>query len=67
VDAVSEFQISRNVYDAQYGRTAGAVINLTTKSGSQEYHGTAFCSVISVCSVISSSDTRCNSQRKERG
>ncbi len=42
VDAVSEFQISRNVYDAQYGRTAGAVINLTTKSGTQEYHGTAF-------------------------
>ncbi len=42
VDAVSEFQINRNVYDAQYGRTAGAVINLTTKSGTQEYHGSAF-------------------------
>lgn len=42
VDAVSEFQINRNMYDAQYGRTAGAVINLTTKSGSQEFHGTVF-------------------------
>lgn len=42
VDAVSEFQINRNVYDAQYGRTAGAVINLTTKSGTQEYHGSLF-------------------------
>lgn len=42
VDAVSEFQIIRNAYDAQYGRTAGAVINLTTKSGSQEFHGTGF-------------------------
>ncbi len=42
VDAVSEFQINRNVYDAQYGRTAGAVINLTTKSGTTEFHGTAF-------------------------
>ena len=42
VDAVSEFQISRNMYDAQYGRTAGAVINLTTKSGTTEFHGTAF-------------------------
>lgn len=42
VDAVSEFQIIRNAYDAQYGRTAGAVVNLTTKSGTQEYHGTGF-------------------------
>jgi len=42
VDAVSEFQIIRNVYDAQYGRTYGAVINLTTKSGTQEFHGSAF-------------------------
>ncbi|MFZ4629410.1 MAG: TonB-dependent receptor domain-containing protein [Blastocatellia bacterium] len=42
VDAVSEFQMLRNTYDAQYGRTAGAVINLTTKSGTQEFHGTAF-------------------------
>jgi hypothetical protein len=42
VDAVSEFQIIRNAYDAQYGRTAGAVINLTTKSGSQQFHGTGF-------------------------
>lgn len=40
VDSVSEIQVIRNAYDAQYGRTGGGVVLLTTKSGSQEYHGT---------------------------
>ncbi len=42
VEAVSEFQIIRNAYDAQYGRTMGGVVNITTRSGSQEFHGTGF-------------------------
>ena len=41
-DSVSETQVIRNAYDAQYGRTGGGVVLLTTKGGSQEYHGTLF-------------------------
>ena len=32
-DAVQEFKISTNSYDAQYGRTAGGVVNVSLKSG----------------------------------
>jgi hypothetical protein len=42
VDATQEFKIVTNFYDAQYGRTGGGVINVTTKSGGNEIHGTGY-------------------------
>lgn len=39
VDAVEEFKIQTNTYDAQYGRTGGGVINMTLKSGTNDFHG----------------------------
>src|SRR5262245_2434143 len=42
VDSVQEAQIVRNTYEAQFGKTGGGVVNLVTKGGSREYHGTAF-------------------------
>src|SRR4029079_12083772 len=41
-DAVKEFQVNSNAYSAEYGRAGGAVINVVTKSGTNDYRGTAF-------------------------
>src|SRR5215471_11446295 len=41
-DAVSEFRIMTNNYDAQYGRQAGGTINMSIKSGTNAYRGNAY-------------------------
>jgi hypothetical protein len=41
-DAIQEFKIIGNAYDAQYGRQAGSTINLTVRSGGNDYHGGAY-------------------------
>lgn len=41
-DAVKEFQINSNAYSAEYGRAGGAVINVVTKSGTNNFHGSGF-------------------------
>ncbi|HEY8131593.1 MAG TPA: TonB-dependent receptor [Thermoanaerobaculia bacterium] len=41
-DAVKEFQVNSGTYSAEYGRAGGAVINVVTKSGTNDFHGSAF-------------------------
>ena len=42
VDAIQEFKIESNSPPAEFGRFNGGVVNLTTKSGSNAFHGTLF-------------------------
>jgi Carboxypeptidase regulatory-like domain/TonB-dependent Receptor Plug Domain len=42
VDAVQEFRVQSNGYSAEYGHSAGAVVNVTIKNGTNQLHGTAW-------------------------
>jgi hypothetical protein len=41
-DAVEEFRVISNTFDAEYGRNSGAVVNVVTKSGTNQWHGNVY-------------------------
>ena len=41
-EVIKEFRVSSNSYSAELGRAGGAVFNVVTKSGSNDWHGTGF-------------------------
>jgi len=41
-EAVQEFQLLTNGYSAEYGRASGAVVNIVSKSGTNQFHGSAY-------------------------
>jgi hypothetical protein len=41
-DAIAEFKVQTSTYDASYGRNPGANVNVVTKSGTNDFHGSVF-------------------------
>ena len=41
-DAISEFRVETDNYSAEYGRSAGAVVNVSIRSGTNQFHGKAY-------------------------
>src|SRR6516165_2021437 len=42
IDTLSEFKIDNSAFPAQYGRNSGAIVNMATRSGTNDFHGEAF-------------------------
>jgi hypothetical protein len=42
IEAIQEFQVITNQFDAEFGRTTGAIVNAVTKQGTNAFHGSAF-------------------------
>jgi hypothetical protein len=42
IDTLAEYKIDNSAFPAEYGRNSGAIVNLATRSGSNEYHGELF-------------------------
>jgi hypothetical protein len=42
IDTLEEFKVDNSTFPAEYGRNAGSIVNIATRSGTNEYHGEAF-------------------------
>src|SRR3954468_16260476 len=42
INTVSEFKVDNSTFSAEYGRNSGAIVNVATRSGSNQLHGEAF-------------------------
>ena len=42
LDSIQEFRLLTNTFDAEYGHSAGAIVNVVTKSGTNNLHGSGF-------------------------
>ncbi|MGC2697058.1 MAG: TonB-dependent receptor [Candidatus Angelobacter sp.] len=42
INTVSEFKVDNSTYSAEYGRNSGAIVNIATRSGTNQYHGELF-------------------------
>lgn len=42
INTVSEFKIDNSTYSAEFGRNSGSIVNIATRSGTEEFHGEAY-------------------------
>jgi Carboxypeptidase regulatory-like domain/TonB dependent receptor len=42
INTVQEFKVDNSTFSAEYGRSSGAIVNIATRSGSNQFHGEAF-------------------------
>jgi hypothetical protein len=42
INTVSEFKVDNSTYSAEYGRNSGAIVNIATRSGTNNFHGELF-------------------------
>jgi hypothetical protein len=42
INTVSEFKIDNSTYSAEYGRNSGSIVNIATRSGTNDYHGEVY-------------------------
>src|SRR5437879_7083788 len=42
INTVAEFKVDNSTYSAEYGRNSGAIVNIATRSGTNEFHGEFF-------------------------
>jgi len=42
INTVQEFKVDNSTYSAEYGRNSGAIVNIATRSGSNDFHGETF-------------------------
>ncbi len=42
INTVSEFKVDNSTFSAEYGRNSGAIVNVATRSGANQFHGEAF-------------------------
>ena len=63
-DVVQEIRLVTNQFAAEYGRAAGSVVNLVTKSGSNQFHGSGFWfhndNALNACSNVQKANGFCN-------
>ena len=42
ISTVAEFKVDNSTYNAEYGRNSGAIVNIATRAGANQYHGEVF-------------------------
>ena len=42
INTVSEFKVDNSTFSAEYGRNSGAIVNIATRSGTNDFHGEVF-------------------------
>jgi hypothetical protein len=65
LDAVQEFRVVTSNFSAEYGRASGGVVNVATRAGSNDFHGTAY--AFNRISRLASNGFDNNAKELERG